>query len=335
MATAFGNRRDVVFADENLQLNHAYSTEGSSNWTVENLGGRIFFEPALVARSSTRLDVFAVGEDSSVLHKWWDGSAWNNGFENLGGNALEKPVAVSWGPNRLDLFIVGEDRAIYHRAFANSAWNAWEKVPNSSAMSELSAITFQNHLNVFYIGPGNVVYHNWSSGNGQWNAEKFGGTAVSKAPKVVTPADNRVHLFYIGQDSKLRHKYWNGSEWVPNGVSGYGEVLGAPNNKFIQYNIDAAVSGSNRVHVFAVGSDFSLYRKHWDGTSFSSEWENLGGGNILTASPLASGINGGADVYHLGYDKRTLYHKGWVGPEGSIYIAGILWDTVASPVILL
>jgi hypothetical protein len=80
---------------------------------------------------------------------------------------------------------------------------------------------------------------------------------------------------------------------------------------------DPAVSswGNNRLDVFVRGTDNALWHKWWDGSSWSSGWENLGG--ILTSSPgaVSWGYNR-IDVFVKGTD-NALWHKWWDGASWS------------------
>ncbi len=69
--------------------------------------------------------------------------------------------------------------------------------------------------------------------------------------------------------------------------------------------------GDNRLDVFVRGTDNALWHKWWDGSSWSSGWENLGG--VLTSAPGA--VSWGPnriDVFVKGTD-NALWHKWWDG----------------------
>ena len=92
------------------------------------------------------------------------------------------------------------------------------------------------------------------------------------------------------------------------------------------FNDDPTVSswGDNRLDVFVKGTDNALWHKWWDGTSWSSGWENLGG--ILTSSPGAvSWGNNRIDVFVKGTD-NALWHKWWDGNSWSNWesLGGVL-----------
>lgn len=65
-----------------------------NQWQAERdyLGGNFTGEPAAVAWSSDRLDVFAIGRDHQMYHKAWDGNQWQSDWDSLGGYATSIPV---------------------------------------------------------------------------------------------------------------------------------------------------------------------------------------------------------------------------------------------------
>ena len=83
------------------------------------------------------------------------------------------------------------------------------------------------------------------------------------------------------------------------------------------FNDDPAASswGNNRLDVFVRGTDSALWHKWWDGSTWSSGWENLGG--VLTSSPgaVSWGYNR-VDVFVKGTD-NALWHKWWSGSAWS------------------
>jgi hypothetical protein len=87
-----------------------------------------------------------------------------------------------------------------------------------------------------------------------------------------------MNIFATGRDSSVYHKWWDGATWGPNGTAGPYESLGGA-----ALGPPKAVSWApNRIDVFVLGQDSSLYHKSWDGATWtpSSGFEFLwsGGG---------------------------------------------------------
>ena len=76
-----------------------------------------------------------------------------------------------------------------------------------------------------------------------------------------------------------------------------GEFMSAP----------AAIAWDGQVDVFGVGLDRAMYRKTWDGTAWSPQWERLGEAFSSEAYPISWGPNR-LDVFARGVD-YSLRHR--------------------------
>lgn len=120
---------------------------------------------------------------------------------------------------------------------------------------------------------------------GDWHSSQGQGLAVVST------------LIYPGDVMPCDQREW--SEWRSLG----GELTSGP----------AVCSwGENRLDVFVIGTDKSLYHKLWNGSQWSG-WESLGG--QLTSNPAA--VSWGPnriDVFGRGTD-NALWHKWWDGSK--------------------
>jgi len=77
----------------------------------------------------------------------------------------------------------------------------------------------------------------------------------------------------------------------------------------------AAVSwGPNRLDIFGLGTDNSMYHKWWDGSAWGPSqtgWEALGGTFVSPPAVVSWGLNR-LDIFGLGTDS-SMYHKSWDG----------------------
>jgi Repeat of unknown function (DUF346) len=123
---------------------------------------------------------------------------------------------------------------------------------------------------------------------------------------------NRLDIFGLGTDNQMYHKAWDGNAWLPS-PTGW-EPLGGNFSGGYQ-SLPVAVSwGPNRLDIFCVGSNGSLYQKSWDGGKWlpsQSGWTPLGG--LFGSSPAAvSWAPNRLDIFALGSD-QSMYHKFWDG----------------------
>ncbi|MGO9234323.1 MAG: hypothetical protein ACLP4V_09685 [Methylocella sp.] len=77
----------------------------------------------------------------------------------------------------------------------------------------------------------------------------------------------------------------------------------------------AAVAwGANRLDIFALGTDNSMYHKSWDGSAWQpsmTNWDALGGTFNSPPAAVSWGANR-LDIFALGTD-NSMYHKAWDG----------------------
>ncbi len=108
----------------------------------------------------------------------------------------------------------------------------------------------------------------------------------------------------------LSNLYPNASNCIPVWHSLGGKVTNNP--KVVSW-------GPNRLNVFARGNNGSIYHKSWNGSKWSSYWENLGG-NISEDAEIAA-VSWGPnriDLFVRGRD-NSLYHNWWNGNSWSSY----------------
>jgi hypothetical protein len=88
----------------------------------------------------------------------------------------------------------------------------------------------------------------------------------------------------------------------------------------------AVAWGPNRLDVFGLGTDYALWHRWWDGSSWGG-WESLGG--TLTSPPeVVSWDVGRLDIFAVGTDSG-LWHRWWDGSSwgGWESLGGVLEST--------
>jgi hypothetical protein len=69
---------------------------------------------------------------------------------------------------------------------------------------------------------------------------------------------------------------------------------------------------SNRLDVFALGTDNACYHKWWDGSQWGG-WEKLGNNTFFTAISAVSWSANRLDLFGVATDKNACLHKWWDG----------------------
>lgn len=116
-----------------------------------------------------------------------------------------------------------------------------------------------------------------------------GGAATSRGPSIVD-------LFYRASDRSVWHKVWNGSQW--QSVSLGGQTLGDP---------AAVATGSSRLDVFVIGTDYRLYVNTWRYGSSWTGWRLLYSGTFTSSPAATQRAGGGVDLFARGAANNIVY----------------------------
>jgi hypothetical protein len=237
-------------------------------------------------------------------------------------------AAVSWAQGRIDLLFHGADQGVRHKVWNGGVLQASQSTPDhwdqlggflSGAPAAVSWVDdkYTYRLDIFGRGAdGSLLHKAWIEGKG-WQTtgidawETLGGQIVG-APSASSWAPNRIDVFARGIEGEVWHKAWDGSQWIPYPDSPDhwerlgGQIVGPP----------AAVCwGSDRIDVFARGTDGAVWHKAWDGSQWipypdsSDHWERLGGQIVGPPVAVSWGLNR-IDVFARGID-GAVWHKAW------------------------
>jgi hypothetical protein len=139
------------------------------------------------------------------------------------------------------------------------------------------------------------------------------GPVRGNVPAAVSWAPERLDLFIVGASGAAYHKAWDGGpHWLPS-TEGHdwefqgGNLRGAP---------VAVAWGPNRLDLFGVGRNKSVYHKWWDGIAWRPDPANPGawqhkGGKVSGLTAVSWGPDR-LDLFGSGID-GAIYHKAWAG----------------------
>jgi hypothetical protein len=190
-----------------------------------------------------------------------------------------------------------------------------------------------DRLDVFVVGSGDhALYHKWWDG-GAWGPstagfEYMGGIIVGD-PVAVSWDHDRLDVFVVGTDGALYHKAWDGHQWLPS-VIDY-ERLGLPKAGVTIRGNPVAVSWDHdRLDIFVVGTDGSLYHKWWDGAQWgpSATTFEFMGGEIVGDATVISWDHDRLDVFVI-WIGGSLRHKAWNGVQWQPSVTG--YDYLGQP----
>jgi hypothetical protein len=118
-------------------------------------------------------------------------------------------------------------------------------------------------------------------------------------------------IFWISRDYQMYHTRWINIDLIPWSPNSPG-ILDALGGDWTSPPA-AVVSGPNRLDIFALGTDYSLYHRVYNPTvgQFSPGWESLGG-NFTSMPAVVSTAENTVDLFGLGPD-QSLLHISWNG----------------------
>ena len=281
------------------------------------------------ATQLNRVDLFGIGPDGAVYHNAWSGNAlilpaWESvGIPAKGNPFVTAPAAVSWGLNRFDVVAVAADNKLYHNAWSSSGWlSSWESLGSPAGVSggfnSAPVIVSRafNSLDVFCIGMDNQLYHiAWTGTAWQAGWEPLGsldgaGAMWNFPPAVACWSPGRIDVFAQGANHSMYHKsYDDQNGWLPGpGTTSWESPVPG---QF--YSPPAAASwGNQRVDVFALGQNLSMYHVGFTGSAWlpsQAAWENLGGGFFSKPAVVSRNPNS-LDVFAVGFNGQ-IYQNAW------------------------
>jgi hypothetical protein len=206
----------------------------------------------------------------------------------LGGQLIYEPALALLDRQVFIVFGVGTNREMFQLTVDATQWpptlSGWQGVGGCFASPPAVATWRPGRIDVFGLGMGMDMLHRpWENGDWLHDWESIGGEFDS-APAVVSWDSNRLDIFGLGTDHKMYHRAWNGNEWIPDG---FWEPLGQPDTGPFTSAPTVLSNIANTLQIFALGADFGLYRKSWDGDRWlpsPANWEPLGGTFLVPRS---------------------------------------------------
>jgi hypothetical protein len=222
---------------------------------------------------------------------------------------LTGPTDAGGGTSCVDFcgyhwFIPGSNPEIYYAAMPFPGCNGC-----LGGLSQIQSLTSVSSHELIEGITDPHPWSGWNSAQGEigdicaWQVDVISGYTVQKE------WSNKDGACTIGHANPA----WSGWE-------GLGGIIQTPH---------AVCWGSNRIDVFARGTDNAMYHRWWDGANWGG-WENLGG--VILSDPVA--VSWGAnrlDVFAEGTD-GAVYHRWWDGANwgGWESLGGVITSNISA-----
>ncbi|KAG8419117.1 hypothetical protein J3459_011523 [Metarhizium acridum] len=196
------------------------------------------------------------------------------------------PALCLGRPNRTDVFVRGTNNAVYHKWQKRRVWLAWN--PSQTSYENLGGVIYgdvtavswgPNRLDLLSLGTDDAVYHKWWDGSSWGGWESLGGTAIGEI-SAVSWGPNKTGPI------RPRHEQRSPPQGLERRLL---ELVGWYNQGgVIVDDVTPVSTASNRLDLFARGTDNALYQKSWNGGAWTA-WIDLGGRIVSRPSAAAWG----------------------------------------------
>ena len=210
----------VIDPAGNVALTMLYPTNVQTlKSTIDALEGSsapVVPAPAVYARGSNSLDLFAQGTNGALWWKHWNGTKWSTST-SLGGVLTSSPAATSSGNGVIDVFVRGTNGALYEKTTTNggTSWANWISLGGQihAGTGPAACSWGAGRLDVFVQGTNGALYH--KGGTGTWSGwENLGGSLTSSPAAATAPGSSRIDVVVRGGDNglwqKTYHSGWSG-----------------------------------------------------------------------------------------------------------------------------
>lgn len=296
----------------------------------ESLGGGFKSQPAVVATTNGRLDIFGVDDDMIMMHKSYRMGTWDSTWANLGGQCFAPPAACGFEDGTIIVFTVSSDNRLAVRRLRDGLWTpplseVWNRHLTGFIASSPQTACIDGDVTV-------VAYGDKSAGPYEVMIKRGNGTRLDYwrtrggdfqgDPSLFSASNETLEVFGFGAaDGSLYHGTWQGwnttqldsSSGEPEKVEG--DLMSVPT--VIRNHHD-------QLDVLAVGQDGRLKRAALVDSTLDDEWEDLGG--FFQSAPLARlTANSTVSVFGIGPEK-TIVHGRWTVNDDHSWSDGQWFD---------
>jgi hypothetical protein len=182
------------------------------------------FPIAVVARSTTHIDLFTTGTDGGVYSSYWDDAeGWAYWFRVDAALASAKSAvtAIARDSNHMDLFVIAASDVVYTTFWdATSGWATWFRVDNTftarSGATVTSIARVPDRLDLFVpANDGGVSTTSWNSSDGGdriWFKIDQPSTLTAFDVAIVSRSPESMDIFITADDEQtdpVRSTYWD------------------------------------------------------------------------------------------------------------------------------
>ena len=254
-----------------------YKAGSSNQWnaTWSNLGGNFTHAPVVVSPNPGSLAAIGIQEDQALYWKAYQNGTWESTWTSLGGTWGTAISAVSRSSGFISVYG-------FESEGGNLQQSAWTPDDDGSAkwveILNLGGICFgspsvaawnSSREDIFVQGSDDNLWHIYWNGTTWSSFERLDGITIVSPPLAVSSGENRLDVFALGEGNTFCWRAYR-ETWMTWDCTISG-------NLSFESIPSAAVMGLNRVDAVALASDDHTYHKSLVNSSWTTNWDDLGG----------------------------------------------------------
>ena len=288
-----------------------YKAGSSYKWnaTWSNLGGNFTHAPVVVSPNPGSLAAIGIQEDQALYWKAYLNGTWESTWTSVGGTWGTPVSAVSRSSAYINVYgLESEGGSLLQSAWTldddgSATWVGTFNLSGNGLGSPSVTSWNSSREDVFVRGSDNALWHiYWNTSWSAW--ESLGSPdsgVITSPPLVVSSEENWLDIFALGEGNRFCWRAFR-ETWMTWDCTISG-------NLSFESIPSAAVTGSNRVDAVALASDDHTYHKSLVNSSWSTNWDDLGG-QLNGAPVIASFSPNTGSVFGIGMD-NGLYTGNW------------------------
>jgi len=303
---AWSDTQFVFGLSSNRSLVYKAGSGNQWNATWSDLGGNFTYAPVVVSPSPGNLAAIGIQEDQALYWKAYRNGTWELTWTRLGGTWGTALSAVSRSSSFINVYGVESEGGHLQQsgwaldADGSAKWLGFVNL-GGACFSSPSAVAWNgSREDIFVRGSDNALWHLYWNWNTSWSKWESLGGIITSPPLTVSAEEGWLDIFVLGMGNSF---CWRGFRQVWMSWDCISE------NLTFESIPSATVIGSKRVDAVGLASDDHTYHKSLTDTSWSTNWDDLGG--PLNGAPVAASFapNKGS-VLGIGMD-NDLYIGSW------------------------
>jgi hypothetical protein len=280
------------------------------------------YGPSISSRAAGLLDIFGVGADGFVYQRSYGAGGWGTWsvVANGTGTITSDIDSASWSGSRIDIFGLGVGKEVWQTVYA-ATWTGWGNLSPGTAFTYGTATSApaENRLWLFASGADMALWGRYWNG-ATWSAWHSASGVLTSSPDAAS-RPTVTWAVVRGTNNQIFINKNTSNDPAPTAWAGYGQLPALAGGGGFTSGPCITTWSDTRIDVFARGgTNNSLWHNYSvdAGTTWAiANWEDWGGGGILTTDPpdCTAWADSRIDIVARGANGH-IWHQWWGGALG-------------------